>query len=79
MMTLTFEEWETIYKPMRTLDTHGTDWATVQTLDPRYVFTVRDAEGNSITLTNGIGYVDRLEYWECANPWNDGELITVQN
>lgn len=77
MIALTFEQWEETYQPIRTLDTHGTDWATVQSLDPHYVFTVRDAEGHGVALTNGVGYVDRLEYWECANPWNEGEQITV--
>jgi hypothetical protein len=79
MISLTFDEWERIYEPVRILDTHGKDWATVQTLDPRHVFTVRDADGHGIALTNGIGYVDRLEYWEVAVPWNDGDEITVQN
>lgn len=77
MMTLTYEQWETTYQPIRILDTHGSDWATVQNLDPHYVFTVRDSEGTSTTLTNGVGYVDRLEYWQVAKPWNDGEQITV--
>lgn len=75
---LTFEQWEQMFQPIRTLDTHGKDWETVQTLDPRFIFTVRDTDGQGIALTNGVGYVDRLEYWECANPWNEGELITVQ-
>jgi hypothetical protein len=73
---LTFEEWETTYQPIRTLDTHS-DWETVESLDPHYVFTVRDAGGTRIALTNGVGFVDRLEYWQVANPWNDGEQITV--
>lgn len=78
-MNLTFEEFEKRFQPIRTLDTHGKDWETVKTLDPHHVFTVRDADGHGIALTNGVGYVDRLEYWECAQPWNDGETITVQN
>jgi len=76
---LTFEQWEQTYKPTRTLDTHGEDWETVKALGPHYVFTVRDSEGSSIVLTNGIGYIDRLEYWEVAVPWTDGEQITVSN
>lgn len=79
MKTLTFDEWESTYKPIRTLDTHGEDWATVQALDPHHVFTVRDSDGNGIALTNGVGYVDRLEYWQTEIPWKDGEQITVQN
>lgn len=79
VITITFDKWEETYRPIRTLDTHGKDWETVQTLDPRFVFTVRDTDGHGVALSNGIGYVDRLEYWECANPWNEGELITVQD
>ena len=79
MITLSFEQWEQTHKPIRTLDTHGKDWETVQALDPHYVFTVRDSEGSKVVLTNGVGYVDRLEYWEVAVPWTDGELITVQD
>ena len=76
---LTFEQWEQTYAPIRTLDTHGKDWEIIQTLDPHYVFTVRDSEGTKVALTNGVGYIDRLEYWETANPWKDGEEITVSN
>lgn len=79
MIALTFEEWARTFKPLRTLDTHGKDWETVQSLNPYHVWTVRDAEGHGVTLTNGFGYVNRLEYWECANPWNEGQLITVQD
>lgn len=79
MIALSFEQWEQTYKPTRTLDTHGKDWETVQTLDRRYVFTVRDSEGSGIALTNGVGYVDRLEYYEVSVPWTDGEEITVSN
>lgn len=78
MQVITFQEWEQTYQPIRILDTHGKDWETVKGLDPKFIFTVRDAESNGVTLTNGIGYVNRLEYWQCANPWNDGDMITVQ-
>lgn len=77
MKQLTFEHWEETYKPIRTLETYGEDWETVKTLDPRYVFTVRDGEGTSVIVTNGIGWANRLEYIECMNPWDEGENILV--
>lgn len=76
MKQLTFEEWEKTYQPIRNLDTYDSE---IDRINPLNLWTVRDAEGSRIVLTNGYGYVDRLEYVECAVPWNDGETFTVQD
>ena len=79
---ITYDEWEKKYKPIedeqgnrKSYDTHKND---LEDADYRYVWTFRDSEDGRGVITNGFGRINRLEYYKCSVPWNDGEYIEVR-
>jgi hypothetical protein len=81
---LTYEEWadkydivEDEYGMHNAFDTHD-DWEYIKKLDPHTVWTFRDGDDGRGVITNGIGFVNRLEYYVSKKPWNEGEYIEVR-
>ena len=82
---LTYDEWLKKYdiKPNEygdpaNFETYGDDWDYIKSLDPKLVWTFRDDDDGRGVITNGIGFVNRLEYYVSKKPWNDGEFIEVR-
>lgn len=80
---LTYDEWLEKYDIKSELDgspamfdTHS-DWDYISKLDPKLVWTYRD-NGEEGYINNGIGWVDRMEYYVANKPWHDGEYVEVR-
>ena len=82
---ITYQDWIDTYNIKKnehgeiiaTFDTHGQDWDYVKLLDPVNVWTFFDENGKGV-ITNGIGWINRLEYYTSETPWKEGEVIEVR-
>ena len=79
MTNLTYDEWESKYKPIAGiggdivyLETYGEDLKLVEETDSHYVWTWVDG-GDYSGYVNGIAYVNRMNYIICEVPWTDEE------
>jgi hypothetical protein len=80
---LTFDEWVDKYKPICDMDgspimyeTYGEDLEIIQKQDPEYIWTWTDG-GDYSVITNGISYVNRLNYYICTVPCSLDILVQI--
>ncbi len=85
---LTEDAWLETYKPfINTLDenaswngtlyeTYGDEEDYIRQQDCQFIWTLTEYEGIQY-IVNGIAYVNRLGYFICAVPWEEGLTITV--
>jgi hypothetical protein len=83
IIDLTFEEWVDKYKPICDMDgspimyeTYGEDLDIIHKQDPDYVWTWTDG-GDYSVITNGISYVNRMNYYICTVPYDLDVIIQV--
>lgn len=73
MIELTYEQWEEQYGPFKAYDTYD---ERLKDIDPHYAWTFRSGDDQDV-ITNGFGWVNRLEYYVTAKPWKEDEDIIV--
>lgn len=91
---ISWETWVEKYKPTKnhitkypdpqsefeSFETYGAEWEYIKSLDPKLVWT--EIQGDmSMLLVAGIGFVNRLCYYVCEEPWETGDeqvLISVE-
>jgi hypothetical protein len=83
IIDLTFEEWVDKYKPICDMDgspimyeTYGEDLEIIQKQEPEYVWTWTDG-GDYSVITNGISYVNRMNYYICTVPYDLDVIIQI--
>jgi len=81
---LKWDEWVKKYKPIKnhitkypdpnaefeTFETYGDEWEFVKSQDPKKVWTWISGDMSDL-LVAGVGYVNRLAYYICEEPWED--------
>jgi hypothetical protein len=91
--TITWDEWEVIYKPMQNphsrdsffwgkmFETYEPDIDEVHRVNPNRVWTLVDHNPNSVYLDLIPGYhlVDRLGYFISDVPWEDKDLVVTND
>lgn len=83
IIDLTFEEWVDKYKPICDMEgnpimyeTYGEDLEIIQKQEPEYVWTWTDG-GDYSVITNGISYVNRMNYYICTVPYDLDVIIQI--
>jgi hypothetical protein len=77
---LTWKEFETKYKPIPNhitkdtdhpmFETYGEEWDFIKEQDPHKVWTWVQGDMSDLIVA-GIGFVNRLGYYVCEEPWTD--------
>ncbi len=84
MSEMTYEEWETKYRPMSnhltgeccTYETYGEELEYVLLQDDRHVWTEMDGD-NGVYLVNGYHLVNRINYYLTEIPWQEDDDICI--
>ena len=83
IIDLTYEEWVEQYKPICDFDgnpiayeTYGEDIDIIRKFDPEFIWTWTDG-GDYSVITNGISYVNRMNYYICTVPYDLDVTIQV--
>jgi len=76
---ITYSQFEDTYRPT---DEFFSDYQdALESVGGQHtkVWTVRDGDGRYTIVTNGYGFVNRLEYMTTEVPWKDGDDIFVSH
>lgn len=89
-MTITYEEWLEKYQPIKNhlvedssydgmmFETYGDELKFVQErIDKNLVWTLSDDGEGNLSIDNGYGYVNRMGYFVCKEPYAGSNFIHV--
>jgi hypothetical protein len=83
IIDLTYDEWVEQYKPICDFDgspiayeTYGEDIDIIRKFDPEFIWTWIDG-GDYSVISNGISYVNRMNYYICTVPYDLDVTIQV--
>ena len=88
MTVMTWEEWESTYKPTPNPDSTDIgywqafydDLADIPAdVEPHHIWTMVDGDGRYANLECGIHLFNRLGYFVTEVPWNEDEEIYITN
>jgi hypothetical protein len=86
---MTEDEWIEKYKPVvnhldsnagwngTLFETYGAELDHVDSMPDNLVWTLSDGDLGEPVISNGYSFVNRLGYFVCENPWNDGEFHDI--
>lgn len=83
LIDMTFDEWETTYKPItdsdgnpKMFETYGDEYDEVLDVENEYLWTWTDGGDYSI-ISNGFHYVNRMGYYICTVPCDTDKIVQI--
>ncbi len=89
MGSLTYEQWEEKYKPVKNhlcdapfdgfmFETYDEELDFVREFGAKHIWTLLDGDGNSLFIANGWHMVNRFGYFITEIPWEDGDSFDIE-